>query len=104
MILVDTTVWIDFFNNRDTEQTNQLIALLKQQREIYITEIIITEILQGIKNDNEFFETQISLTSLPFLHAKGYDTYIHAAEIYRQCRKWKNNKKNDRLHIGSYRY
>jgi predicted nucleic acid-binding protein len=87
MILVDTTVWIDFLNGIDSEKTDQLTLLLKQQTEICITEIIVAEILQGIRNDKEFLETKNSLTSLPFLHAKGVVTYIHAAEIYRQCRK-----------------
>lgn len=87
MILVDTTVWIDFFNGRDTEKTAQLTSLLKQQRDICISEIIITEILQGIRNDDQFLETRNSLLSLPIIHANGTETYIHEADIYRQCRK-----------------
>jgi predicted nucleic acid-binding protein len=87
MILVDTTVWIDFFNGRESEKTEKLTSLLRQEIDICITEIIMTEILQGIRNDDQFLETRNSLLSLPFIHANSTETYVHAADIYRQCRK-----------------
>ena len=54
MILVDTTVWIDFFAARDTEQVSKLIQIIKQEQELCIIGIILTEILQGIKSPKEY--------------------------------------------------
>ena len=53
MILVDTSVWVDFFNGHETEDKVQILTdCLKQGKDIFITDIILTEILQGIKVDN----------------------------------------------------
>ena len=54
MILVDTTVWVDFLNNKKNEKVKKLADLLKNKSDVYITDIILTEILQGIKNDKEY--------------------------------------------------
>lgn len=45
MILVDTTVWIDFFNNNNNEKVQLLTDALKFNTEIFIKDIILTEIL-----------------------------------------------------------
>lgn len=89
MILVDTSIWIDFFNNKiENRKVEILVGLLKSKQEtLFITDIILTEILQGIREDNKYIITKNTMLSLPFVHAKNYDTYIHAGDIYRECRK-----------------
>jgi len=88
LILVDTSVWIDFFNGHNEElKVQQLINSLNQGIDIFITDIILTEILQGIKDDNKHTVTKNSILTLKFVHAKNYDTYIYASDIYRMCRK-----------------
>ena len=54
MILVDTSVWIDFLNGADSKERHALHRLIEEDENISITEIILTEILQGIKNDENF--------------------------------------------------
>lgn len=87
MILVDTTVWIDFFNNNSNEKVQILTDALKLNTEIFITDIILTEILQGIREDKKYVIVKNTLLGLSFVHAKDFETYIHASNIYRECRK-----------------
>lgn len=88
MILVDTSVWIDFFNgHNEDEKVKKLTDALKHDKDIFITDIILTEILQGIKDDNQYTVVKNSLLTLKFVHAKYYETYIYASDIYRNCRK-----------------
>lgn len=53
MLLVDSSVWIDYFNGVATPQTDTLHALLAQ-REILVGDIILAEVLQGFRNDADF--------------------------------------------------
>lgn len=88
MILVDTSVWVDFFNGHEARDKVQiLVDSLKQGKDIFITDIILTEILQGITEDSKYSVVKNSLLTLNFVHAKNYETYVHASDIYRKCRK-----------------
>lgn len=87
MILVDTSVWIDFLSGRDTPHRHILHKLIEREEDICITEIILTEILQGIRDDRVYEITKSYLLEFPVIKPKGNETYIAAAEIYRKCRK-----------------
>ena len=88
MILVDTTVWIDHFRDRRTTEQRALQHLITSGKAmIAVTDIIVTEILQGIQNDDQFTKTRHILRHLPCLTARAPTTFIHAAQLYRQCRK-----------------
>jgi len=54
MILVDTTVWIDFFAARSLPQVVALESLIERREDICICGIILTEVLQGIRKESEF--------------------------------------------------
>lgn len=85
MILVDTTVWIDFFAGRDTTQATFLQQLIEQNEEICTCGIVLTEILQGIRNNREHTKVNELFSSLHFLEMQR-ETFIHAADIYRKLR------------------
>lgn len=87
MILIDTSVWVDFFRGEDSRQRRILHSLIEDEEDISITEIIVTEVLQGIKNDGEFQTIKDYLLEFPLYMPKGIETYLHAARIYRNCRK-----------------
>lgn len=88
MILVDTSVWIDFLNGANSPERHALHRLIEEEEEeISITEIILTEILQGIKEDNDFKRVRDYLLEFPIHRPKGVETYLKAAGIYRECRK-----------------
>lgn len=84
MILVDTSVWIAYFSNEEMPQVDFLNQMLGQ-RKIYICGIIITEILQGIKQEKIHNEIAKLLATLNYLETS-YETYVNAANIYRKLR------------------
>ncbi len=86
MIMVDTTVWIDFFKNNLTAQVIRLENSLKNSEDICICGVILTEILQGIRANNQYLKTKSYLENLIFL-PMNYSTFIKSAEIFRYLRK-----------------
>jgi predicted nucleic acid-binding protein len=86
MILVDTTVWIDFFSNRHAAHTAYLAKLIEQQDDICICGVVLTEILQGIKNTKEQRQVEEGLESLIFLEMTR-ETFVLAADIFRTLRQ-----------------
>jgi hypothetical protein len=94
MILIDTSVWIDFFRGRDTPYRGILHKLIVGEKDLCITGIIITEILQGIKDDKANNETKGYLLEFPLYDPSGITTYVEAANIFRRCmRKGKTVRK-----------
>lgn len=87
MILADTSVWVDFMRGEDSPQRRMLHRLIEDEEDISITEIIFTEILQGIKSDREYQAIKDYLLEFPMYRPKGIETYLNAARIYRDCRK-----------------
>lgn len=85
MILVDTTVWVDFFSNRNKKQVEQLSQFIETGEEIYLCGIILTEILQGIRNPKEHKQIATLLQTLTFIEMSR-DTFTLAADIYRSLR------------------
>jgi predicted nucleic acid-binding protein len=87
VILVDSTVWIDFFNGADSVFRRRLHQLIEEEEDVCLTAIHLTEILQGIKSDTEFERTKQHLLSFPIFLLKNTSTHIRAAQIYRTCRQ-----------------
>jgi predicted nucleic acid-binding protein len=86
MILVDTSIWIDFLRGENSLERRLLHKLIEDEEEISITGIILTEILQGIKENKKYQITKNYLLTFPMYEASGINTYIDAARIYRECR------------------
>ncbi|MCD6580853.1 MAG: PIN domain nuclease [Desulfuromusa sp.] len=86
MILVDSSVWINYFNGRITWQTEMLDQML-QQIPVYTGDLILTEVLQGFRKDSEFKKAREVLSILPCKQLGGYDIAIQSAENYRTLRK-----------------
>ncbi len=87
MILVDTSVWVDFLKGAKSTQRKVLHRLIEDEEDISITEIILTEILQGIKEDKDFQTVKEYLLEFPLYRPEGTETFLQAAQIYRDCRK-----------------
>lgn len=85
MILVDTSVWIDFF--RGSESGRTLHRLIDEEESLGLTGIHLTEILQGIKDEQMHHRIQKHLLTFPVFLTKGIDTYLHASDIFRICRR-----------------
>ena len=86
MVLVDSTVWIDFFAARSSDLVVALENLIINREDICICGIVLTEVLQGIRKDSEFKKTRDLFTKLLFLPMP-YPVFLKAAEIYRGLRR-----------------
>ena len=86
MVLVDTTVWIDFFSANPYQHVKTLENLIVKREDICLCGIILTEVLQGIREDSEFNRTQDLLGNLVFLPMQYY-VFLRSAEIYRNLRR-----------------
>jgi len=88
-ILVDTTVWIDFFNKKeDSEQADILSQIIEEgEYNICICPIIYQEVLQGIKEDKIFEEIKSILQNLFMLNTPILTVADYAVNLYRGLRK-----------------
>jgi predicted nucleic acid-binding protein len=86
MILVDTSVWIDFFNGKDTAETDILDTTLGRQ-EVAIGDLILLEILQGFRSDKDYNTAKKYLTELRLYSMLDSELALKAADNYRKLRK-----------------
>lgn len=86
MILVDSSVWIDYFSGVANTKTDRLDALLGQEN-ILMGDIIMAEVLQGFVSDIEFKRAQNLLALLPFREMLGREVALQTARNYRVLRK-----------------
>ena len=87
-VIFDTSVWIDFFRNKDNKQTQyfQDLVLLNSES-IYLTPTIIQEILQGLKSEKEFEDKKRVLFSFNILESKWLELSISSAKLYFDLKK-----------------
>ena len=86
MILVDSSVWIDYFNGSTTPQADKLDGLLGRAP-LGIGDLILTEVLQGFTDDRDFVKARRLLTSLTIVPIGGPEIAIVAAQNFRYLRK-----------------
>jgi len=87
MLLVDTSVWIDYIRATKTPAVTTLDRLLAQQRPVALTEWIYLELLQGARSQEAFTKLRGYLTGYPVLKpTQGLDSFAAAADLYRRCR------------------
>ena len=88
-ILVDTTVWINFFNKREGSKQADLLNQIIEEGEhtICICPIIYQEILQGIKEDKTIEEIKHILQTIFMINTPILTVADHAVDLYRSLRK-----------------
>jgi len=86
LILVDSSVWFDYFKGALTPQTDKLDSLLGVEP-LAVGDLILTEVLQGFDNDRDFEAARRLLTSLTVVEIGGLDVAIAAAENFHVLRK-----------------
>jgi len=88
MILVDTSVLIDYFKGKNNECTDKFQKILDQKLEFGITYLIYLELLQGSRDDKEYNELKNYLETQKFYDIKnGKVSYEESSKIYLKCRK-----------------
>ena len=88
MILVDTSVLIDYFKGKDNNPSSNLQFILDAGIPFGISSFIYQELMQGAKTEKEFYELKAYLESQTFYELRDSKTsYEAAALIYFKCRK-----------------
>lgn len=85
MILVDSSVWVDFFRNHPTPQAEWLDRNLGLEGFV-VGDLILAEVLRGFKDDRGFNEARRMLARLEQAHLCGEDLAIQAARNFRKLR------------------
>ena len=83
--IIDTTVWIDFFRNSKTEQTD-LLEVVVRRGQAALGDVILTEILQGVDSDSEFRSLKRHFANFPIYPIIGRRNAIQSAANYRKLR------------------
>ena len=86
MILVDSSVWIDYFNGIPTWQPDLLDTYLSNVP-VIIGDLILTEVLQGFRSSRDYETAKDFLGALPFRQIGGYTVAVQSAQNYRHLRK-----------------
>ena len=86
MILVDTSVWINYFNGSESAETNLLDGALIDGT-VAIGDLILLEILQGFRNDKDYKKAKKILATLDQYEMFGSTMVIKCADNYRTLRK-----------------
>jgi predicted nucleic acid-binding protein len=84
LILVDTSVWIDFFSASPGRGGGELRRMIEEVEPFALTGLVVTEILQGLRRDVRRVEHFLSLWDM--LEPRGFSTYREASAISRLAR------------------
>ena len=83
MILVDTSVWVDFLNSHRGPVGDELEHLIRTNAPLALSGVIVTEVLQGLKHD--VGQVTRLLASWPLVEPRGFVSCVAAASIFRQA-------------------
>ncbi len=86
MLMVDTSVWIDFFADRDTPEV-QILDRAIDRESIGIGDLTLCEVLQGIRSDRQFRRVRAELLRLGVVPVVDADIALKAAQNYRSLRR-----------------
>lgn len=87
MIVVDTTVWIDFLEGRRTTFDRHLTELLDTDSPLALVDVVYCEVLQGIRDDDTYQRIRAGLLAHPILRPRGLETFETAANLFRSARR-----------------
>jgi predicted nucleic acid-binding protein len=87
VIVVDTSVWIDVLNDVDSVGAQRCVELIEAGEPVALTDVILTEVLQGLRSERESRLVERHLRSFPILRLQDLDDFILAAALYRTARR-----------------
>lgn len=87
MIVVDTSVWIDVLNKRRTRAARRCVELIEAGEPVALTDIVFTEILQGLRSEDEAALVEEHLRAFPILRLDGLEDLALASRLYRDVRR-----------------
>lgn len=86
MVIVDTTVWIDYLRGTENAETGWFDRELQHQR-LGLTDLILCEVLQGIRDQNAFARVRADLLKFQVFETGGSELAVAAAQNYRDLRQ-----------------
>jgi len=84
-MIVDTTVWADYFNGVESPHTDRLDRALAEEEDVAILPLIIAEVLQGFRTEAGFLKARDLLLGLPVL-VPSLECHVEAARLFRRLR------------------
>jgi len=85
-VLVDTSVWVDFFNGHPSPQAEALTHLIREEADVVTCGLIAAEVLQGLRQAKSRVNIERHFREMEWLSPKEPDTYLEAAELFRRLR------------------
>jgi predicted nucleic acid-binding protein len=86
-ILVDTSVWVDFFNGHPSAHAEMLTRLIREDADLVTCGLIVSEILQGLRQARSLLNIERHFRQMDWLSPKEPDTYLEAADLFRRLRE-----------------
>jgi predicted nucleic acid-binding protein len=86
MVIVDTTVWVDYLNGRRNEQTEWLLSQIGKEN-IGLLDVVLCEVLQGVRSESQFQELKEQLMEFEIFCPSSAELAITAASNFRELRK-----------------
>lgn len=86
LIVVDSSVWIDFFNDVPGPEVDELVRLIGAEMPVGLAGPCLTEILRGCRTEEDAARVLDTLSGFPLIDTSGPETHILAASIYRKAR------------------
>ncbi len=85
-VLVDTSVWIDFFNGHPSPEAETLAQLIEDEVELLTCGVVVAEFMQGIRDEKALERLEFHFQDMDWLTPEEPKTYLSAAELYRRLR------------------
>lgn len=86
MIVVDTSVWIDVLGGRRKRKALRCVELIEGGEPVALTDVIFTEVLQGLRSEGEADLVERHLRAFPILRLEDLEDFALAAGLYRRAR------------------
>jgi predicted nucleic acid-binding protein len=87
VIVVDTTVWIDFLNGRNQPHVQKLAEMIDADAGVALTDVILAEVLQGIRDERQVRPVDDRLCAFDVFRLENLDDFRRAAHLYRTARR-----------------
>lgn len=84
-ILIDTSVWLDFFKNKSSEISEKVEKILSE-KEVFVPKIVLAELIQGAKSEREISVIKDFLDAFTIIDQKE-DTWIKAGKLFYNLKK-----------------
>ena len=94
MILPDSSAWIEFLRSSGHASDLMLQSLIGRH-DVIVTEPVVMELLAGARSDHHAAQLGETLAEYPLVPVGGIGAYVHAAAIYRSCKRQGHSVRNE---------